>query len=145
MNSKIDYTLHTHTRGFDGRNTPEEMVCVARARGFRTIGFSNHFIVHPEIKKSKMYDYAARGGYVNIYNDDVDIAMAKFSAHYDEVRGLREKYPDMNILCGMEMDWFQYPEWRDMVNYAVTRLNPDYVIGAMHFLDRGGRRCVEYS
>jgi HisJ family histidinol phosphate phosphatase len=49
----------------------------------------------------------------------------------------REKYPDMNILCGMEMDWFQYPGWRDAVNYAVTRLNPDYIIGAMHFIDRG--------
>ena len=43
----------------------------------------------------------------------------------------------MNILCGMEMDWFQYPEWVDAVNYAVTRLNPDYIIGAMHFIDRG--------
>ena len=136
-NHNIDYTLHTHTRGFDGRNTVEEMICTARARGFNTIGFSNHFIVHPYIKKSKMYEYAARGGYAAIYNDDINVAMAKFAAHYSEVRGLREKYPDMNILCGMEMDWFQYDGWRDMANCAVARLNPDYVIGAMHFIDRG--------
>lgn len=136
-NHKIDYTLHTHTIGFDGRNTVEEMICAARARGFHTIGFSNHFIVHPNIKKSKMYDYAARGGYAAIYNDDINVAMAKFAAHYGEVRGLREKYPDMKILCGMEMDWFQYDGWRDMANCAVARLNPDYVIGAMHFIDRG--------
>ena len=136
-NHKIDYTLHTHTRGFDGRNTVEEMVIAAKALGFNTIGFSNHFIVHPNIKKSKMYGYAARGGYENIYNDNVDNAMTRFAQHYQEVRSLREKYPDMKILCGMEMDWFQYDGWRDMANYAVARLNPDYVIGAMHFIDRG--------
>ena len=134
---RTNYTLHTHTLGFDGRNTVAEMIEVARKSGFKTIGFSNHFIVHPAIKKSKMYEYSVRGGYSNIYSASADEAIAKFSAHYGEVRDLREKYPDMNILCGMEMDWFQYPEWIDAVNYAVTRLNPDYVIGAMHFIDRG--------
>ena len=134
---KTNYTLHTHTIGFDGRNTVPEMIEAARACGFKTIGFSNHFIVHPKIKKSKMYEYAVRGGYSNIYSENADQAIAKFSAHYGVVRDLREKYPDMNILCGMEMDWFQYPEWMDVANYAVTRLNPDYIIGAMHFIDRG--------
>lgn len=134
---KVNYTLHTHTIGFDGKNTVAEMVDAARAGGFRTIGFSNHFIVHPEIKKSRMYEYAVRGGYANIYNDNVEEAIAKFAPHYDTVRTLREKHPDMNILCGMETDWFQYPEWTDAVNYAVRRLNPDYIIGAMHFLDLG--------
>lgn len=134
---RTNYTLHTHTVGFDGRNTPAEMVDAARKAGIKNIGFSNHFIVHPAVKKSKMYEYSVRGGYSNIYSADADEAIAKFSKHYAVVRGLREKYPDMNILCGMEMDWFQYPGWRDAVNYAVTRLNPDYVIGAMHFIDRG--------
>ncbi len=132
-----DYSLHTHTFGFDGRNTEEQMIIAARARGMKTLGFSNHFIVHPYIKKSRMYGYAVRGGYSNIYNDSVENAIKLFSVHYDNVRNLREKYTDMNILCGMEMDWFQYDGWRDVVNYAVRRLNPDYVIGAMHFIDRG--------
>lgn len=134
---KTNYTLHTHTAGFDGRNTPEEMIEAARTGGFKTIGFSNHFIVHPAIKKSRLYEYSVRGGYSNIYSANLDEAVAKFSEHYSVVRDLREKYSDMNILCGMEMDWFQYPEWADAVNYAVTRLNPDYIIGAMHFIDRG--------
>lgn len=137
VSKHINYTLHTHTVGFDGRSTPREMIQAARSRGFQTIGFSNHFIVHPCIKKSKMYEYAVRGGYSNIYNDDLDVAVRRFAAHYQDVRALREEYPDMNILCGMELDWFRYPGWTDMVNCAVTRLNPDYVIGAMHFIDRG--------
>ncbi len=132
-----DYSLHTHTFGFDGRNTEEQMIIAARARGMKTLGFSNHFIVHPYVKKSRMYAYAVRGGYSNIYNDSVENAIKLFSVHYDNVRKLREKYTDMNILCGMEMDWFQYDGWNDVVNYAVRRLNPDYVIGAMHFIDRG--------
>lgn len=134
---KTNYTLHTHTSGFDGRNTPAEMVEAARKAGIKNIGFSNHCIVHPEIKRSKMYNYSVRGGYSNIYSENADEAIVRFLPHYDTVRGLREKYPDMNILCGMEMDWFQYPGWIDAANYVVTRLNPDYVIGAMHFIDRG--------
>ena len=61
------FTLHTHTVGFDGRNSVEEMVKRAIELGFETIGFSNHFIVHPDIKNSKMYKYAVRDGYQNIY------------------------------------------------------------------------------
>lgn len=134
---KIDYTLHTHTVGFDGRNFAEDMVRVAYARGFKTIGFSNHFIVHPDISKSPMYKYALRGGYANIYSNDAEYSIHRFAEHFAAVRALRRKYPDMNILCGMEMDWFQYPEWGQTMGNAVARLRPDYIIGAMHFIDRG--------
>ena len=134
---KIDYTLHTHTVGFDGRNSAEDMVRVACARGFKTIGFSNHFIVHPDISKSPMYKYALRGGYANIYSNDAEYSIHRFAEHFAAVRALRRKYPDMNILCGMEMDWFQYPEWGQTMGNAVARLRPDYIIGAMHFIDRG--------
>ncbi|MBO4745870.1 MAG: PHP domain-containing protein [Alphaproteobacteria bacterium] len=133
----VDYSLHTHTIGFDGRNSVADMVAAADARGMKTFGISNHFIVHPHIKKSKMYEYAVRGGYSGIYSDNIENSVEKFARHYDEVRALRRKYPDMNILCGMEMDWFKYDGWRDVVNYAVRRLHPDYVIGAMHFIDMG--------
>ncbi len=137
IDKKIDYSLHTHTIGFDGRNSVADMVATANVRGIKTFGISNHFIVHPYIKKSKMYEYAVRGGYSGIYSDNIETSIEKFARHYDEVRALRSQYPDMNILCGMEMDWVKYGGWRDVVNYAVRRLCPDYVIGAMHFIDRG--------
>ena len=133
----VDYSLHTHTLGFDGRNTVEEMVLAARSRGIKTLGFSNHFILHPAVKKSPMYKYAERGGYSVIYSDNLDDLIARFSAHYATVRNLREKYSDMRLLCGMEMDWFKYADWGDMIGYAVRKLKPDYIIGAMHFIDRG--------
>ena len=37
---KVNY--HTHTTWCDGRDTPEEMVQAALARGFAEIGFSSH-------------------------------------------------------------------------------------------------------
>ena len=64
---KQKYTLHTHTSGFDGKNTIAEMVACARDMGFNTVGISNHFIVHPNIKQSKMYPFSVHGGYSNIY------------------------------------------------------------------------------
>ncbi|MBO4480797.1 MAG: PHP domain-containing protein [Alphaproteobacteria bacterium] len=134
---KINYTLHTHTVGFDGRNTAEDMVQTAISRGFNTIGFSNHFIVHPNIKKSKMYYYAVNGKYSNIYSDDVEFTIDLFGNHYENVRQLQQKYPDINILCGMEMDFFKYHGWEDKMRYAIRQLRPDYIIGAMHFIDLG--------
>ena len=139
MLNPTDYSLHMHTVGFDGRDTVENMIVMARAIGIKTVGFSNHFIVHPYIKKSPMYVYAERLNYAQIYSDNINATIQKFSEHYAEVRAKRAKYPDMNILCGMEMDLFSYPEWPEMAEYAVRVLKPDYIIGAVHFLDRGKR------
>ena len=49
-----DFTLHTHTIGFDGRNTPAEMAARVRELGMTALGVSNHFIVHPDITKTKL-------------------------------------------------------------------------------------------
>ena len=135
VSENIDYSLHTHSVGFDGRDSVDNMVKVARANGIKTLGFSNHFIVHPYIKKSPMYNYAKNLGYENIYSDNVDKTIEMFLKHYQEVRDARQKNPDMDILCGMEMDLFKNWWCIDAANYAVRVLEPDYVIGAHHFLE----------
>ncbi len=133
--NKVNYSLHTHTIGFDGQNSVEEMVNRAIQLGFSVLGFSNHFIVHPYIKQSRMYKYAETGGYANIYSETVDEVLARFIPHYQQVRALQFKYKNIKLLCGMEMDLFNYPGWADNVNHAVRILQPDYVIGARHFLE----------
>ena len=65
------FSLHTHTIGFDGRNTEEEMLSTATELGWSHIGFSNHFIVHPAIKDAPMYQYACQRGYDNIYSSSL--------------------------------------------------------------------------
>ena len=80
------FTLHTHTVGFDGANTIAEMTASARTAGFSVLGVSNHFIVHPDITRARMYPHAVRGGYDAIYLDSFDRVMEKFRPHYAELR-----------------------------------------------------------
>ncbi len=134
-----DFTLHTHTIGFDGRNTPREMIARAVELGLHTIGISNHFIVHPRIKESKMYAAACRKGhaYSDIYSASFDEVMARFVPHYAEMDELAAA-SNIRVLRGMEVDWFADPTWRDGFEAAIRTLKPDYLIGAKHFVELDG-------
>lgn len=128
------FTLHMHTIGFDGRNTIQAMVNRARKLGFDTVGISNHFIVNPVIKDSKMYSYALNGGYSNIYSASFDEVLSRFRPHYEELDRVKEQNPDMRILRGMEVDFFNNPGWENGFYRALDILNPDYIIGSAHFV-----------
>lgn len=139
-----DFTLHTHTVEFDGKNTSADMVAHASETGFRAIGVSNHFIVHPDIKNTKMYEYAVRGGYNGMYSSSFAEAIDKFAAHYAELDALA-KDSDIKIYRGMEADFFTYPEWHDGFMRAVEILRPDYIIGSAHFVAAGGTLCNSHD
>lgn len=132
-----NFSLHTHTLGFDGRNTEEEMLRKAQDLGWTHIGFSNHFIVHPDIEKSPMYKYAHKGGYQSIYSSNFAEAIEKFLPHYKKIDKLRQE-TDIKILKGMEVDFFAYPEWYDGFIRALAVLKPDYLIGSSHFVEHNG-------
>ena len=125
------YTLHTHTINFDGQDSVVEMVEQAKRLGFDTIGFSNHFIVNPLIKKSKLYYYSVIGKYNNIYSSSFKEANAKFKKHYDEIEKVRKLYPEMRILRGMEVDFFDDARWQKNFQKAVKVLKPDYIETSM--------------
>ena len=103
------FTLHTHTWGFDGQNTPAEMIARARQLGFDCIGISNHFIVHPKICHSKMYKYASASGYASIYSASFSDALQKFEPHYRELTRLQSENPDIRLLRGLEVDFSTPP------------------------------------
>lgn len=131
------FSLHTHTIGFDGQNTEEEMLTKAKDLGWHHIGFSNHFIVHPEIKNAPMYKYALKGSYHHIYSASFDEAIAKFLPHYQKIDELQAK-TDIKILKGMEVDFFASAEWNEGFAKALTVLKPDYLIGSAHFVEHNG-------
>lgn len=131
------YSLHTHTIGFDGQDTVAGMIDTAKQLGLHTIGISNHFIVHPEIKKSRMYQFALRGGYSNMYSCCFKEVLDRFIPHYAEIDALREKNPDIRILRGMEVDFFNNSTWHNQFEKAIKILQPDYIIGAAHFIEYG--------
>lgn len=128
------FSLHTHTLGFDGRNTEEEMLIKAKDLGWNFIGFSNHFIVYPTIRNSPMYEHALKGGYANIYSSSFDEAISKFEPHYRKIDNI-QKNVDIRIFKGMEVDFFPNQEWLEDFQKAVAYLKPDYLIGAVHFIE----------
>lgn len=131
------FSLHMHTVGFDGKNTETEMLEKAMECQLKQIGFSNHFIVHPNIKKSPMYAYASRGGYSDIYSSDFDEVIRKFENHYRKIDELK-KVSDIMIFKGMEVDYFPDDEWRKGFERAIKILQPDYLIGTTHFVEDNG-------
>lgn len=81
---KVLSNAHTHTVFCDGKDTVEEMVQAALARGFVSIGFSIH-------------------GWTPY---DCDWLAPDMEAPYkEEVRRIAEKYADrIDVLCGVERD-----------------------------------------
>lgn len=132
-----NFSLHTHTIGFDGRNTEEEMLRRAEALGWKKMGFSNHFIVHSRIEEAPMYDNAKARGYDAIYSSSFDEVIAKFEMHYKTLDELQDT-TDIKILKGMEVDFFNNDEWRKGFEEAVSYLKPDYLIGSAHFVEQDG-------
>ena len=101
--------FHTHTTFSDGKNTPEEMVLEAIARGMDSLGFSDHSYVpfDPE----------------GCLHPETELLYRR------EIARLKQKYAgQINILCGVEMD-FDSPGNADAY---------DYVIGSVHYVTVGG-------
>ena len=139
-NQVQDFSLHTHTIGFDGRSTVGEMATWAKELDMSVIGVSNHFIVHPDVKNAHFYSHAVRGGYDVIYQSSFADVLEKYRVHYDEVdrAALDMRMP---ILRGIEVDYFDSYNWQRGFEYALKVLRPDYVIGACHLIEYNGRLC----
>ena len=132
-----NFSLHTHTIGFDGQNTEAEMLAQAKNLGWKQLGFSNHFIVHPKIKEAPMYSFALKGGYQNIYSSSFDEALAKFEKHYQTIDSL-QKETNIPIFKGMEVDFFADCHWLENFSKVFAHLKPDYLIGSAHFVEHKG-------
>ena len=109
---KNKQNLHIHTKYADGKDTPEELVLEAVARGFDSIGFSEHTY-------SSFSDYP--------YQMTIP-AMADYKA---EILSLKSKYRNkINIFCGLEVEFFS----------DVPTDGFDYLIGSVHYLDFDGEK-----
>lgn len=101
--------LHVHTTFSDGRNTPEEMVLAAIAKGMTAIGFSDHSYTH--------------------FDTAYCIPKEQIPAYRAEISALKEKYAgQIEILCGIEQDFYSEESTEGY----------DYVIGSVHYVKAGG-------
>lgn len=101
--------IHVHSTYCDGKNMPEEMIKKAVELGFESLGFSGHS-----------------------YTDgDLSYCMSLEDTHKyaEEITALKEKYPQLDILLGIERDYYFTP---DGVDY-------DYIIGSLHYVKKDGK------
>ncbi len=131
------FSLHTHTIGFDGQNTVEEMVRQAKKLRWSRIGIANHFIVHPDIKKATFYEYASKRNYQNIYSESFEEALFKFFPLFQEIKRI-EQITQFPIYKGMEVDFFDTTQWKGDFYRIINLLKPDYLIGSAHFVNYQG-------
>ncbi len=105
------FDLHTHTVFCDGKNTAEEMVQAAIAKGCKTIGFSGHAPV--------------------MANGDTDWCMSNdiLSVYRKEVLDLKAKYADqIEVALGLELDYF----------FSEVPISLEYSIGSVHYVKKNG-------
>ena len=111
---KNKQSLHTHTLYADGKNTPEELVLAAIAKGFDAIGFSEHsYLPDPLVPEQLTIEDMAR--------------------YKEEVAQLKEKYKgQIDVFCGLEYDFYS----------DVPTEGLDYMIGSVHYLDFDGEKVT---
>lgn len=103
------FDLHTHTTYSDGKNTPEEMIQAAIAKGLKTIGFSEHSWVS--------------------FDPHPDMPLEKYAGYQAEIAALKKKYVgQIQVLCGIEQDYYADD----------PAVGFDYIIGSAHYVYKNG-------
>ena len=106
----VSADLHTHTAFCDGRDTPEEMVISAIAKGLKTIGICVHSYM--------------------TFDESYCVPKDRYPEFQQEILLLREKYREqINVLCGVEQDFYS----------SEPTSGFDYVIGSVHYVEAEGR------
>lgn len=122
-----DFTLHTHNneQRFDGRASAVEMIGAAEAKGFKTIGVTNHLIMHHNLNAFSQYE--------PMFFADYKRAEVVYKKNIEILQNLKDKF-NIDIKIGFEVDFFQDKEWRNHFEKMLKTLEVDYLIGASHFL-----------
>ena len=139
----LDYHLHTTVR--DGKHSIDEMIEFAIIKGFSEIGISEHWGMFPddwekyygseeyfgiefnELKTKKTAPYSMRGSLLK---------------YFWLLRDAKEKYKDrITVKSGLEMDL--YDSNLDESDDLVMAYEPDYIIGAIHALNKIGYHSFE--
>lgn len=128
-----NFGYHTHSTYSDGRNSLEEMIKQAVSLGWNEIGFSDHLIVHKDMKKSANWHVFQTHYASYIYRDNFAEAKEDFAKYKAEINQLRKKYP-IKIYIGAEVDYFTYDGWLDEFIDFRNELNLDYYVSGNHYL-----------
>ncbi len=111
-------TTHTHTHFTDhGEGSVDELVSAALAAGITTLAITEHF---PLSKAMDPQQYLSM--------------RAENMPHYlDAIARARREHPELEILCGTELDWLG--EQEDRVFSEADFAPFDVILGSVHFVD----------
>lgn len=110
MIGMVDY--HMHSVLSDGKNTYEEMIQSAEAKGLDEIGFSDHVCLKPVTWAIRL--------------EDIPVMT-------EQITDLKEKYADqIRVRYGIELDYF--PGKEEELSELIEGIPVDYVIGSVHFI-----------
>ncbi len=106
------YTLHSHTQFCDGHATMREFAEAASLMGFGVYGFTPHSPL--------------------CIPSPCNMSQADVPTYLSEVETLRQDFPGVTFLAGMEIDYLG-PQWGPAHEYF-SGLGLDYSIGSVHFI-----------
>ena len=113
----VDY--HMHSILSDGKDTYEEMIRVAIAKGLDEIGFSDHVCLKPV---------------------EWSIQLVGIPVMTEQILDLKQKYEDViKIRYGIELDYF--PGRETELKDIIESIPLDFVIGSVHFIDDWNFDC----
>ena len=114
----MPYTnYHTHSLFCDGSAEPEEYIVEAIKKNIISLGFSSHAPIPIENKWSMKYE--------------------RLDEYRQTIRSLQEKYKnEIDIFLGLEIDYI--PEVTTTFDEFRKKIQPDYVIGAVHLIKKKG-------
>jgi histidinol-phosphatase (PHP family) len=106
---------HTHTwYSGHGEGTVEDVVCAAVARGLSTVALTEHLPLPPEVDPTGTF----------AMTDD------QIAPYLEDVACARERHPEIEVLCGIEVDWREGAE-----SYILEYLGPyEIILGSVHML-----------
>ncbi len=101
--------LHMHTTASDGAASIREMIAAAQARGLKYIAITDHS------KRVSM----ANG-----------LDAQRLRKHWKEIAAIREEFPDIHVLCGVECDILENAEL-DLDDGVLSEA--DWVLAVLHY------------
>lgn len=112
-----DYHIHTKLCGHASGEMEEYVECAISA-GVEEMGFSDHMPMISDL------------------GTGLAMSMDKLPYYVENVLALRDKYKEIKIKLGIEVDFF--PGLEDESKVMIDRFPFDYVIGSVHYIEKWG-------
>ena len=119
--------LHTHTLLCKhAKGTPSDY-CEVSEKHSRIIGFSDHVPFRDDRHVAERMQFSELKAYCNMVDD------------------ARAEFPDMDVFCGLEVDWFDDIPQDYITGTLKNDYNIDYFVGSAHYCGAEGKEQYHFS